>query len=318
MTCHFYYILVTQVVPALFGWGSLQSIGSAEVLVVFLNIVFQCLIAWLTNREDRLGHAWAYLVRQYVFFYAIWIPIGTLYTLNNVNAWEGSREVPKKDSKKESVDFFAPAYEQLQDITLEDKQKEYVALTAELVKIQSSRGLSTSTLGIPPRQNSRSSTGTVLASGSDQSLLSSASSVYSSAAAYNIRRHSKPRKQAIAEMPPFSGMYPPTYAYSMMPYYQHAMYPMQFQPSVHPYGPQMMHPPNYPHSPSRSFHRDATIERHAVDEVRRNLSRSVSQSPAHHHFSNAPTCSLPSDRVLVPTGITPKASLSDELRCRSK
>lgn len=70
----------------------------------------------------------AYIVRQYVFGYCIWIPLGTLYTLNNVNTWEGAREQKEVNNKLKPINiqskednFFAPAFEQLEDFELESK-----------------------------------------------------------------------------------------------------------------------------------------------------------------------------------------------------
>jgi hypothetical protein len=77
----------------------------------------QCVVAFSTNREHAFGYAWAYICRQYIFLYCFWIPLGTLWTLNNVKAWEGSRTAPadnpangsKAQGTNDADKFFAPA-----------------------------------------------------------------------------------------------------------------------------------------------------------------------------------------------------------------
>jgi cellulose synthase/poly-beta-1,6-N-acetylglucosamine synthase-like glycosyltransferase len=84
-TLHFYYVMFFNFFPALLtDWSSLQSALSVEVLVLVLNMILPIIIAWITHRENALGYAWAYIVRQYVFAYSIWVPLGTLWTLHNV------------------------------------------------------------------------------------------------------------------------------------------------------------------------------------------------------------------------------------------
>ena len=70
------------------------------------------------------------LPSQYFFFYSLWIPLGTLWTLHNVKAWEGSREKAVtalasgdelSDEERTNREFFMPAYEQLEDLNLESK-----------------------------------------------------------------------------------------------------------------------------------------------------------------------------------------------------
>jgi hypothetical protein len=99
----------------------------------------------MSHREHTLGYAWAYMCRQYVFCYSLWVPLGTLWSLNNVRAWEGARQQVgdvvvagggASDSEtaaaKKTREFFEPATRDLEAFTWSTKVKNYRRLAVEL------------------------------------------------------------------------------------------------------------------------------------------------------------------------------------------
>ena len=76
---------------ALFSsWGNLQATVAVEVVVVFLNMIMPCIVAWVSHREHAIGYAWASSSR--LSYWARWLPvIANTYPADYARYWRASR-----------------------------------------------------------------------------------------------------------------------------------------------------------------------------------------------------------------------------------